>query len=112
MDHDDLRVLVGCKSLADATVADLLRVLKTWTNKPFRKGPTTRRGYGKTGELELVSTGDLELLGRAFDRARFDDEARAAFTRRQLDGRLEIRTKADFHRVFSGIRAMNRRNAA
>ena len=52
---------------------------------------------------------DLDLLRRAFDQRELDEDGRAAFIRRQLHGRSEIRTRADFHKVFSGVRAMNRR---
>jgi hypothetical protein len=58
----------------------------------------------------MVSGEDLELLGRAFANRGWSEDTQRNFIRRQLGrGREQIRTRADFHRVFSGVRAMSKR---
>ena len=78
--------------------------------KKMRAAPLPRKGYGKdTNEVELVSAENITLLGDAFQQRGLTPEQQRNFIRRQLGGREVVRTNADFHRVFSGIRAINRR---
>ncbi len=108
-DHDGLRNLFGAHSLSDVTTEDLRKCLHGW-GKKMRLAPLPRRGYGSdTKQAELVSGEDLNLLGEAFQRRGWTHEQQRNFIRRQLKGRETVRTRADFHTVFSGVRAMNRR---
>jgi hypothetical protein len=112
------------RSLSTVETNDLVGLLKQWTGRAVRKSRPSRksawparpaeqmprRGYGKNGETELVGGDDLNTLAEAFAQRNMGKEAQANFIRRQLRGRDSIRTRADFHRVFSGVRAMNRRD--
>ena len=112
LDHDGLRgCFPECHSLSVVKTEDLARVLQGWTGRTVRrKTPLPRKGYGTKGEIELISGDDLNTLGEAFQRREMGVDAQRNFIRRQLGGRESIRTRADFHKVFSGIRAMNRRD--
>lgn len=118
MDHDALRDVArmkfGVASMGLLKYGQLKQMFYDMTGKFFiahkAKVELPRRGYGKKGELEIVSGSELELLERAFAKRGWGPETKAQFIRRQLNGREQIRTRADFHRVFSGIRAMNRRD--
>ncbi|HWE50493.1 MAG TPA: hypothetical protein VG273_11910 [Bryobacteraceae bacterium] len=122
IDHDGLRDMFKVRSLSMVETNDLVGALKTWTGRGVRKSrpraaawparsaeQLPRKGYGKNGETELVGGDDLNTLAEAFARRGMGKESQANFIRRQLGGRDSIRTRADFHKVFSGIRAMNRR---
>jgi hypothetical protein len=116
LDHDGLRdvcrVRFSVASMRDLSDGQLKTLFRDWTGRNFvrkRTTPLPKRGYGRAGELELVSGEDLETLGRAFAARQWGPETQRAFIRRQL-GRDQIRTRRDFHRVFSGVRAMNRRD--
>lgn len=111
LDHDDLRFVLRVSSLSDASIADMERVLKEWTGKSIRRRQTSlpRKGYLKTGELQIAGLEEFTTLQNAFAIAGMDGDAQRGFIRRQLRGREEVRTVADFHRVFSGLRAINRR---
>ena len=112
MDHDALRDMFGVKSMSALDTEALQSRLKAWTGKSVRRStPLPRRGYGKKkGPLEMVTEEDLRTLAEAFSRRGMDENAQWLFIRRQLGGRDAIRTRGDFHKVFSGIRAMNRRD--
>jgi hypothetical protein len=112
IDHDGLRDMFGVKSMSTIETHKLVDKLKSWTGKGIRRSsPLPRRGYAtKRGPAELVSAEDLNTLAEAFSRRGMDSNAQWLFIQRQLQGRDTIRTRADFHRVFSGIRAMNRRD--
>jgi len=119
LDHDGLREVCrgqfGVHSMGDLTEQQLEGLYRNWTGHKLRRKRTTslpKRGYARSGEIELVSGEDLETLGRAFAARGWGLETQHAFIRRQLGGREQIRTRLDFHRVFSGVRAMNRRDAA
>ena len=114
MGHEELRDALGARSMADLSTDDLQKFYRGWSNHNLRqprarRSELPRRGYGKQGQLEMVSAEDLETLAAAFSRRGWGDDTRRNFIRRQLSGRQEIRTRADFHKVFSGVRAMNRR---
>ena len=112
MDHEALRDTFGVKSMSTIPTEQLQDRLKAWTGKSVRRTtPLPRRGYGKKkGPLEMVTGEDLNTLAEAFSRRGMDNDAQWLFIQRQLSGRDEIRTLGDFHKVFSGIRAMNRRD--
>jgi len=110
-DHDGLRDLAkerfGVKSMSELGVTELLDLYKGWTGKGFvRKGKLPPRGEVET---EMVSGRDLDTLELEFADRGWGKDTQQAFIRRQLRGRAEIRTQADFKRVFYGIRAMNKR---
>jgi hypothetical protein len=110
IDHEGLRELFNTRSLASVETADLQRVLFSW-GKRVRSQALPRKGYAKKPvAAEMVSGEDLTLLGDAFQRRGWSDEQRRNFIRRQLGGRDVVRSRKDFHRVFSGVRAMNRRD--
>jgi hypothetical protein len=115
LDHDALRDIIRSRfdvaSMADAQDRQLLALYKDWTGKSIRrKSRLPKRGYTKTNQLEIISAEDLETLGNAFSLRNWGPDTIQTFVRRQLGGRDQIRTRADFHRVFSGVRAMNRRD--
>jgi hypothetical protein len=109
--HEELRDVLGCHSMSQAPTAALQQLMHAWTGHNLRQ-PTKlpRRGYVKSGELEMVSGADLNTLAAAFSLRGWDQDTRRNFIRRQLRGRETITTRSDFYRVFSGVRAMNRRD--
>lgn len=111
MDHDALRDMFKVPSLSKVSIDEMERTLKGWTGKGVRRSkPLPRAGYGKSSTLtELVGLEDFTTLANAFAIAQMDSKAQKAFISRQLCGRDTVRTVADFHRVFSGLRAINRR---
>ncbi len=113
MDHDALRDMFRVPSLSTVPVDELERTLKGWTGKGLRRNtPLPRRGYGSSTFVELAGLDEFTTLVNAFAIAQMDSEAQKSFIRRQLRGREAIRTVADFHKVFSGLRAMNRRHTS
>lgn len=113
MDHDALRDTFGVKSMSTISTEQLQARLKDWTGKSVRRvTPLPRRGYGKKrGPLEMVTEEDLATLAEAFGRRGMDKISQQCFIFRQLGGKDSVvRTRGDFHKVFSGIRAMNRRD--
>ena len=109
--RDVCRAQFGVHSMGELTDPQLEGLYRDWTGHGVgkRRTPLPKRGYAHSGEIELVSGEDLELLGRAFAERGWGRETQAAFIRRQLGGRAEIRTRRDFWKVFSGVRAMQRR---
>ena len=116
LDHDALhevcKTRYGVESMSKLDEAQLKSLLHFWGLRfnGRRETPLPKRGYGKHGELDMVTGEDIETLGRAFAARNWGPETQRAFIRRQLGGREQIRTRRDFHRVFSGVRAMNRRD--
>lgn len=109
IDHDGLRDLFRVRSLSTVETGEIVKVLNSW-GKRMRQSVLPRKGYAAAGgAVEMVSGEDLTLLGDAFQRAGWGENQQRAFIRRQLGGRETIRTRKDFHRVFSGMRAINRR---
>src|SRR5882762_6235393 len=86
----------------------LLSIYRGWTGKTLKTGGKLPR-RGETAKLELASPLDLELVDQEFANRGLGEAQQAAFLRRQLRGRTEIRTRADAVRVLGGLRAMNRR---
>ena len=110
MDHDALRDMFKVPSLSNVPVDELERRLKGWTGKGLRrKTPLPRRGYGSSTFVELAGLDEFTTLANAFAIAQMNGEAQKTFISRQLRGRDTVRTVSDFHKVFSGLRAMNRR---
>lgn len=85
--------------------------MRSW-GKKMRAQALPRKGYGTRtkGEIEMISGEDLTLLGDAFQRRGWTPDQQRNFIRRQLNGREVVRTRGEFHKVFSGVRAMNRRD--
>jgi hypothetical protein len=117
LDHEALRDVCRQKfntgSMGDLSDTQLRKIYRDWTGRTLGRSAAVvlpKRGHAKQGGLEMVSGEELELLERAFARRAWGPDTKREFIRRQLGGREQIRTRADFHRVFSGVRAMNRRN--
>ena len=122
LDHEGLREMCrgrfGVASMGDLDLAQAASLYKDVTGTEFLvagQGPAPRvklpeRGYAARGETQIVSGGELELLERAFAKRGWGPATKSAFIRRQLRGREQIRTRADFQRVFRGVQAMNRRD--
>jgi hypothetical protein len=117
MDHDALRDMCRERykvhSMGELSDGQLEAVYRGWTGHALkRKSALPPRGYANTTEVAMVSGEDLETLARAFAARGWGKETQAVFIRRQLGGREQIRTRKDFWKVFSGVRAMNRRGVA
>jgi hypothetical protein len=115
LDHDALRDVCrqqfGVHSMGQLNEGQLIQLYKGWTGKGLRRlHPLPKRGRQPGDEGQIVSSGDLEVLGLEFAQAAWGPETQRSFIRRQLRGRDQIRTHADFKRVFQGIRAINRRS--
>ena len=109
--HDELRETLGCRSMSEASTEALQQLMHTWTGHNLRQATKLpRRGYVASGELEIVSGKDLNTLAVAFSLRGWNEDTKRNFIRRQLGGRETIQTRRDFYRVFSGVRAMNRRD--
>lgn len=110
--HEDLREMFGVHSLSVVDVDALLRMLRGWKLRVPRKTALPRKGDQalQPGTPQMVSGEDLETLARAFAQRGWGLDTQRNFIRRQLRGREVVRTVADFQRVFSGVRAMNRRD--
>lgn len=113
IDHDGLREIFRTRSLSEVPTQTLVAQMRGW-GKGMRASALPRKGYGKkaeaAGEIEMVSGEDLVLLGDAFQRRGWTHEQQRNFIRRQLGGREIVKTRGEFHKVFSGVRAMNRRD--
>jgi hypothetical protein len=117
LDHEGLREVCrlkfGVASMAGMTAGQLKTAFRDLTGKNFvqhRKVTLPPRGYAQSGQAELASPEELEVLERACALRGWGPEAKKAFVRRQLRGREVVRTRADFQRVFRGVQAMNRRD--
>ncbi len=115
LDHSDLheicRARFGVDSMRAATDAQLQQIYAEWTGRRIKRtSALPARGGGDQRLIEMVTGDDIETLARAFALRGWDAETQRNFVRRQLGGREQIRTRADFWRVFSGVRAMNRRD--
>lgn len=114
-DHDGLRNLLEVKSLSTVETHRLEALLKGWTGKGLKRStPLPRRGHAERTfpEIQLAGLDEFRTLANAFQIAGMEAEAQKKFIERQLRGRAEVRTVNDFQRVFSGLRAMNRRKTA
>lgn len=112
LDHDALRDLCrerfSVASMAELNEGQLREMYRAWTGHGLRrKSALPRRPSGAVAEM--VTGDDLNTLAEAFALRGWTHETQRAFIHRQL-GRDEIRTRRDFWRVFSGVRAMNRRD--
>lgn len=113
-DHEGLRAVCrerwGVASMREATDRQLAELYHAWTGKGLRRQtPLPRKGVLAAPAEELVSGEDLNTLAEAFARRGWGPETQRAFIKRQTRGREQIRTRKDFWRVFSGLRAMERR---
>lgn len=120
LDHEGLREICaarfGLASMGEMDLAQAAALYKDVTGREFLTGrrpvplKLPERGYAARGETQIVSGGELELLERACAKRGWGPATKLAFIRRQLRGRDQIRTRADFQRVFRGVQAMNRRD--
>lgn len=118
LDHEGLRdvcrMRFSVESMTALSEGQLKTLYRDWTGRNFvtkRTTPLPKRGYASSKDLEMVSAEDLETLERAFAARQWGPETKRNFIRRQLGGREQIKTRRDFQKVFSGVRAMNRRDA-
>lgn len=115
LDHDALHDLCVSRfnvhSMGEVTDAQLLFLYREWTGKTLKtRAEKPRRGTAGEDRLRMVSGEELVALSQEFATAQMGIESQAAFVRRQLRGRDQIRTRGDFARVYNGLHAMNRRN--
>jgi len=120
LDHDGLRDVAAARfqaaSMSALSLKELAEMYLGLTGQEFlfhqSKSHVTLppRGITQSCLTELVSGEELELLERAFAARGWGNETKKAFIRRQLRGLEQIRTRADFQRVFRGVQAMNRRD--
>ena len=69
-----------------------------------------RKNYDPSGEpIQLASDREREMLREAGERRGWNDDTLRGFIRRQT-GRDDVRTMADFNKVFWPLKAMNRRD--
>lgn len=120
-DHDRLRELCGerygVESMKDLSIDQMDDLFKHWLGRRFPRArrtaarpPLPARGAAQESVSEIVSPQHLETLGRAFGMRGWGPKTKREFIRRQLGGREQIRTKADFQKVFRGVQAINRRD--
>lgn len=115
IDHDALHDICvkryAVHTMGELTEHQLGELYAAWTGKGLRRRtamPTKGDARPSLSE-EMVSGDDLNSLALAFSQRGWGAETQRNFIRRQLHGREQIRTKRDFWKVFSGVRAMNRR---
>ncbi len=118
LDHDGLRdvcrLTFGVGSMKELGEEELKALYHDWTGRGLRRRtelPRRGKGEGSTTLAVMASGEDLETLAAAFAARGWGKETQRQFIRRQLSGREVIRRRGDFWRVFSGVRAMNRRDA-
>jgi hypothetical protein len=116
-DHDGLHDMCvreyRVHSMSEMTEQQLMSLYKGWTGKGLKsRAKLPKRGEAAAGAIaEIVSGEDLVRLGEEFAKRGMGPEGQRNFVARQLRGRVEIRSRRDFARVFNGVRAMNRREA-
>jgi len=96
--HDVCKSRFGLDSMAELNLQQAKALFRDLTGADFARPRVTlpKRGYGRRGVLEMVTPAHMEVLGRAFSERGWGPETRRAFIARQLQGREEIRTVADF----------------
>jgi hypothetical protein len=115
MDHDALHDFcaqeMGVKSMSDLTEHQMAALYRQWTGKTIKRRATLPKvGEAADGGPEQLISGDeIMALDAEFAKRDLRDKGRAAFVRRQLRGRDEIRTRRDYAKVMGGLRAMNRK---
>lgn len=116
LDHDALHDLCsnefGVKSMGDLSDSQLLSLYRRWTGGKTlkRRARLPRKGEAAAKAVAgMVSGAEVEDLMAAFAESGMGKEGAAAFVRRQLHGRDQVRTRAEFVKVMSGLRAMARR---
>lgn len=117
LDHDALHDLCRQRfqvaSMSAMNEGRLQTLYHDWTGKSVRRrSPLPKKGAAKGKTDAMVSKEDIETLGRAFAARNWGPETQRLFVSRQLGGREQIRTRGDFWKVFSGVRAMNRRDGS
>jgi hypothetical protein len=115
MGHAELREVCreryGVASMQQLDDEKLQELYRGWTGHGLRRRTAMpKKGSGRSvGLAEMVTGEDLQTLANAFAARGWGKETQREFIRRQLGGREQIRTRGDFWKVFSGVRAMNRR---
>lgn len=116
LDHDALHDMAaahfGVHSMSELSEAQLLGIYRQWTGKTLKvRASLPRRGEAAGADaLRMVSGDELDALAQEAALRGWQQRTLRNFIERQLKGRAEIRTHKDWARVFSGLRAMNRRD--
>ena len=117
LDHDALHDLctshMPVHSMGNLSDAQLAGLYRQWTGKSLRtRAPLPRRGEAakQASAAQIISPDELADLDAQFARRNLSGPERANFIRRQLRGRDQLRTRADWIRVIAPLRAMNRRD--
>jgi hypothetical protein len=116
LDHDGLHDLCcqqfAVHSMGDATEHQLAGLYRNWTGHTLRnRAKLPRRGEAakRASAGQMVSAEEAILMDAEFASRDLHGDARANFIRRQLRGRDQVRTRADWVRVITPLRNMNRR---
>ena len=117
MDHDGLHDLCCrefvVRSMGDATDHQLEGLYRRWTGHTIKgRAKLPRRGEAAKAAAagQMVSAEEIVMLEAEFALRNLGEEGRANFVRRQLRGREQVRTRADWMRVITPLRAMNRKD--
>ena len=117
IDHDGLHDLCcrefAVRSMGDATDHQLEGLFRRWTGHTIRgRGKLPRRGEAAkaASAAQMVSGEEINMLEAEFALRDLGTEGRANFVRRQLRGRDQVQTRADWARVITPLRAMNRKD--
>lgn len=113
LDHDALHDLCvtrcGVQSMSQMTGQQLHSLYNQWTGKALR-----RRAPLPTGkpieDRQMIGSEELITLQQEFAKRGWGPETQTNFTKRQLRGRSNIRTRGDWNKVLQGIRALNKRD--
>jgi hypothetical protein len=117
MDHDGLHDMFArvfaVHSMADATDHQLAGIYREWTGHTLKnRAKLPRRGEAakQRSAAQMVSGEEIITLDAEFALRNMGLEGRANFVRRQLRGSDQVRTRADWARVITPLRAMNRKD--
>jgi hypothetical protein len=117
LDHDALHDLCceqfAVHSMGQATDHQLEGLYRHWTGHTLkRRAKLPRRGEAAkaSAAAQMISAEEIVALDAEFARRNLVDGERANFMRRQLRGRADVRTRADWARVITPLRAMNARD--
>lgn len=103
----------GVHSMSEMSEINLMKIYHGWTGKGLRRRarlPKRGEAAARPGEIQMASGEELVGLDSEFAKRELGEEGRENFIRRQLGGRLTVRTRRDFVKVLGGLRAMNRRD--
>jgi hypothetical protein len=116
-DHDSLHDLCceqfAVRSMGQATDNQLAGLYRNWTGHTLRtRAKLPRRGEAakRASAEQMISAEEIVEMDAEFARRNLGPAERANFMRRQLRGRDQVRTRQDWVRVITPLRAMNRKD--